>query len=197
MSGRLSMNWWGRRAVGRAGEFPAVGSLAASSAVKRRWSLGARAWLNLFALLIVGGFWLLNLPPAAPGVDLSLRWIRFESMEAWGSAMTGCTVGPRVRIVARVKNLGTEPSEDGAARVRFVGKPAGGADTDVFTFEAPIRSIGASYFTNDVKDGPALTLPDAFLDGPSTWTATVIHPDDVYARNDTVVGKVLTPCSRR
>ena len=69
-----------------------------------------------------------------------------------------------------------------------------GADAEALTFEVAFGRVGASFGSDDVSDGPTITLPDAFLSRPSTWTATVIHPDDVNSRNNTKAGKVLNPC---
>ncbi len=155
-------------------------------------------WLSTVALLIVGALWLMPDPaPAAPRVDLAVKSISFDSADTWDWTTLGCTVVPRVRISAAVRNTGNENLRSGEARVRFVGKAAGASDADTLVFEEPVGSVGTSRRADDITVGTMVTLPEAFLTRHSVWTATVIHPEDRNPKNDAVSGKILNPCRQR
>ena len=170
---------------------------AVRTAAEHMRGAGIKEWISAISLLLFVVSWLLLRPPSEPKVDLAVTSISFDSVDTWDWTTVGCTVGPRVRVRAHVNNRGNVTMEDGEARVRFVGKSAVGSDAEVLTFEVPIRSIGTSRRTDDVTDGATVTLPEAFLTRQSYWTATIIQPEDVNPRNDTVSGQVLNPCRRR
>jgi hypothetical protein len=159
--------------------------------------LSLNEWLSTIALLFVGVLWLMPSTPAEPRVDLAVKSISFDSVDTWDWTTLGCTVGPRVRVVASVRNVGNENLRTGEARVRFVGKAVGGSSADTLVFEEPVGSIGTSRRSDDITVGSTVTLPEAFLTRHSIWTATVIHPEDRNPRNDVIPGKTLNPCRQR
>ena len=128
-------------------------------------------------------------------VDLAVRSISFDSADHWDWTTPGCTPGPRVRVLAIVHNLGTVEIEKNEARVQFTGRPAGGSDVQTITFDVPVADvIGTARRTDDRPAVATVTLPEAFLSGPSVWSATVSHPDDQTPKNNTLTGVKLTPC---
>jgi hypothetical protein len=127
-------------------------------------------------------------------VDLVVRSISFDSADHWDWTAPGCTPGPQVRVLAIVHNLGAVAIKRNEARVQFVGRPIGGSEDQTITFDVPVDSVGTSRRTDDRPAVATVTLPEAFLTGPSVWSATVSHPDDQTPKNDTLSGVTLTPC---
>jgi hypothetical protein len=168
---------------------------AFKSAVAGLRDLGWRDWLKVLGSLVALALWLGPRPAVEPRVDLAVRWISFDSADHWDWTTPGCTPGPRVRILAIVHNLGTVDIEKNEARVQFTGRPVGGSEAQSITFDVPVTdTVGTSRRTDDRPAVAIVTLPDAFLAGPSIWSATVSHPDDQSVKNDMLSGVRLTPC---
>lgn len=182
-------------ATGRGARRVSVVRRLALTCVAQARALTWRDWLGWLAVLVMLGLWPGPHPYVEPRVDLTVGSLSFDSADHWDWGSTGCTSGPRVRMVAVVKNLGTVPIEKHEATVRFIGRPSGGTNVEGTAYDVPLDSVSTSRRTDRRSADATVTLSEGFLAGPSVWSATVVHPNDERQENDTVPGVTLTPCT--